>query len=406
MLAHITLRMGPLFSRGDGEVQASKRNCPTGMESKARRRSTVRDQDEDLVSSCLRPCQRPIAYIGISPLIRLRLLTEGSWSSAGQELVLPPRLRPPHSPRLCRAKLAPGMISDRTGWVGEASRPALVTIQQPVTHSGILGTNGKGGLGMKQSPYFFHAAVLLASWNLFHSSHSLFLLGGIQICDLYTLGQAETTSQMDNQAQQQVETLPKGVVFIAGGGPVGLLVAKVLSHHGVRSVLFERNQTTTKWPKMDLTNSRSMEMFRRLGLSEGIRRLGVPSHIEQPVLISSGLSADAPIAKWDLPSVDRLRQQIQQNNDGTQPLEPWQRISQVLFEQYLKSLCDEDPLISVRFGYKVEDIEENDDNVCAEVVNLESGQTTTFVSEYVVGCDGASSKTRQSMRFALDGGPV
>lgn len=211
---------------------------------------------------------------------------------------------------------------------------------------------------------------------------------------------------MANQAAQQVEVLPKGAVLIAGGGPVGLLVAKVLSHHGVRSVLFERNQATTKWPKMDLTNARSMEMFRRLGLSEGIRRRGVASHIDQPVLISSGLSTEVPIARWDLPSVDRFREQIQQNNDGTQPLESWQRISQVLFEQYLKSICDEDSLITVRFGYKVEHIEENDENVRVKVVNLESGQITTFVSEYVVGCDGASSKTRQSMGFALDGGPV
>lgn len=211
---------------------------------------------------------------------------------------------------------------------------------------------------------------------------------------------------MDAQAQPRVEALSKGTVLIAGGGPVGLLVAKVLSHHGVRSALFERNKTTTRWPKMDLTNPRSMEMFRRLGISESIRRLGVPSHIDQDVLVSSGLSTEAPIAKWELPSVDRFRERIRQNNDGTQPLEAWQRISQVLFEQHLKSICDEDPLISLNFSYKVEQIEENKDSVRTHVVNIDSGQRTTFVSDYMIGCDGASSKTRQSMSFALDGGPV
>lgn len=43
-----------------------------------------------------------------------------------------------------------------------------------------------------------------------------------------------------------VDVLPKGVVVIAGGGPIGLLLARVLSFYGVRSKLFERNKTTTK----------------------------------------------------------------------------------------------------------------------------------------------------------------
>ncbi|CAG9981763.1 unnamed protein product [Clonostachys byssicola] len=40
--------------------------------------------------------------------------------------------------------------------------------------------------------------------------------------------------------------LPSGYVVIAGGGPIGLLLARVLSFHGVNSVLFERNESTTK----------------------------------------------------------------------------------------------------------------------------------------------------------------
>lgn len=35
-------------------------------------------------------------------------------------------------------------------------------------------------------------------------------------------------------------------VLIAGGGPVGLLLAFVLAHYGVRSIILERNHTTTK----------------------------------------------------------------------------------------------------------------------------------------------------------------
>jgi FAD-dependent monooxygenase len=40
------------------------------------------------------------------------------------------------------------------------------------------------------------------------------------------------------------------------------------------------------------------------------------------------------------------------------PLEPYQRISQAVFEKWLKGLCDENPLIDLRFGCKVESVEE------------------------------------------------
>jgi 2-polyprenyl-6-methoxyphenol hydroxylase-like FAD-dependent oxidoreductase len=65
-------------------------------------------------------------------------------------------------------------------------------------------------------------------------------------------------------------------VLIAGGGPVGMTLALNLARYGVRSVVCERNETTTRHPKMDLTNGRSMELYRRLGLTEKLRDAGVP----------------------------------------------------------------------------------------------------------------------------------
>jgi 2-polyprenyl-6-methoxyphenol hydroxylase-like FAD-dependent oxidoreductase len=53
-------------------------------------------------------------------------------------------------------------------------------------------------------------------------------------------------------------------VLIAGGGPVGLTLAKTLASFGIECMLVERNPSTTRHPKMDITNSRSMELFRKL----------------------------------------------------------------------------------------------------------------------------------------------
>lgn len=43
------------------------------------------------------------------------------------------------------------------------------------------------------------------------------------------------------------ERLNKGTVLIAGGGPVGLVLATTLASYGVRSVVLERNETTTRY---------------------------------------------------------------------------------------------------------------------------------------------------------------
>lgn len=203
-----------------------------------------------------------------------------------------------------------------------------------------------------------------------------------------------------------IQDVPEGTVVIAGGGPVGLILARVLSFYGVKSKLFERNETTTSWPKMDLTNARSMELFRKLGLADDLRKHGAPSHFDQHVLISTGLSSGAPITRWDLPGVDKFRKQILKTNDGTQPLEPWQRLSQAIFEKWLKGVCDKDPLIDLNYGFRVDGVEEDGKRVKIIVSNSQSGASTTWRCGYVAGCDGASSQVRRSLNLPLEGGPM
>lgn len=63
-------------------------------------------------------------------------------------------------------------------------------------------------------------------------------------------------------------------VLIVGAGPVGLIAAFQLARRGIRCMLVERSLETTKWPKMDITNCRSMELLKRLGLADELRQQG------------------------------------------------------------------------------------------------------------------------------------
>ena len=63
-------------------------------------------------------------------------------------------------------------------------------------------------------------------------------------------------------------------VLVVGAGPAGLIAALQLAVNGVPCMLVERNLETTKWPKMDITNCRSMEILKRLGVAKGLREVG------------------------------------------------------------------------------------------------------------------------------------
>lgn len=56
----------------------------------------------------------------------------------------------------------------------------------------------------------------------------------------------ETTAASDNVLPHETEILPQDSVLIIGGGPVGLCLSVTLAHFGVKSVVLERNETTTK----------------------------------------------------------------------------------------------------------------------------------------------------------------
>lgn len=73
--------------------------------------------------------------------------------------------------------------------------------------------------------------------------------------------------------------LAEAPVLVVGAGPIGLVTAYQLARRGIRTVLVERNHETTRWPKMDITNARSMELLARLGLAEKLRKQGGRSRL-------------------------------------------------------------------------------------------------------------------------------
>ena len=190
-------------------------------------------------------------------------------------------------------------------------------------------------------------------------------------------------------------------VLIAGGGPTGLVLAAELSRHGVASVLAERNEHTTLFPKMDITNGASMELLRRLGVDDELRALGVAPQHSFDVIFAAGLNG--PIhGRWRQPSVNEQRASIAATADGSVPGQPWQRCSQAIFEALMMDRAHRDPLIDVRQGWRLQACSQASDGVAAQLADSD-GNTVTVHADYLVGCDGASSRVRAELGIQMDG---
>jgi 2-polyprenyl-6-methoxyphenol hydroxylase-like FAD-dependent oxidoreductase len=190
-------------------------------------------------------------------------------------------------------------------------------------------------------------------------------------------------------------------VIVAGAGPVGLTLAIDLGRRGVRCLIMERNQTTAPFPKMDRSNARTMEFYRRIGIADRVRALGYPSDIPMDVFLTTRLS-DPPIAVLKYPSVAERRRQIAESPNGAFLLEPYQLVSQNKLEPLLKQVAETTPNVAVRYGCELVDFAQDKDGVTV-CVQTAAGAREELRARYLAGCDGGTSTVRRKLDVKLEG---
>lgn len=181
-----------------------------------------------------------------------------------------------------------------------------------------------------------------------------------------------------------------------------MTLAHDLARRGIRCLVAERNPTTTSHPKMDITNARTMEMFRRVGLAQALRQVAVPEdHCFDVAWITRFTGQE--LHRFHYASVADCRRQYRARNDGSDPVEPAMRVSQVEIEPVLRRAIEANPLVEVRFGLEFEDLVQDCDGVTVTLRNKDSGAAETVRCQYLAGCDGGGSRVRQLLGVQLEG---
>ena len=190
-------------------------------------------------------------------------------------------------------------------------------------------------------------------------------------------------------------------VLIAGAGPVGMTLALDLAFRGVGCVIVEKNHTTTSHPKMDITNGRSMELFRRIGLSDRLREVAVPQDHPFDVSWITSLN-EHELQRFRYPSAAEQRRNFREQNNGSSPLEPGMRVSQVEVERALRKALEQEPLVDLRYDLAFEGLAQDDHGVTATLRTSE-GAVEQVRCRFLVGCDGGASRVRSTLNIGLSG---
>jgi 2-polyprenyl-6-methoxyphenol hydroxylase-like FAD-dependent oxidoreductase len=190
-------------------------------------------------------------------------------------------------------------------------------------------------------------------------------------------------------------------VLIVGAGPTGLTLAIDLGRRGVRCTIIEQKERPAFLPKMERINARSMEIYRRMGLAGKIRSAGLRPDCPMDVYVILALTRP-PLLHLSYPSVAKAQANLRASNDGTQPLEPYQLISQYTLEPLLKSIAETVSSITVRYGCEFLSLRQGSEGVTACVKSTD-GKTQELRTTYLVGCDGGASLVRKELDIELSG---
>ncbi|WP_194820499.1 FAD-dependent oxidoreductase [Nocardia sp. XZ_19_385] len=185
-------------------------------------------------------------------------------------------------------------------------------------------------------------------------------------------------------------------VLVIGGGPVGLATAMELAHHGVTVQVVEPRATVSPLrPRAKTTSARTMELFRRWGLSNIIRaRAALPVTWSAEAVFTTSLLGR---------EITRFHNCFGLNLTGEDlAAEAGQQIPQPAIEEILRDAIESTPHASLLTGWTLTDLCQDNDQVTARIENRD-GTTRMLHADFIVGADGAWSKVREAIGARYEG---
>jgi 2,4-dichlorophenol 6-monooxygenase len=177
-------------------------------------------------------------------------------------------------------------------------------------------------------------------------------------------------------------------VLIVGGGGCGLSASVFLSDHGVNHMLVERHADTSRMPKAHYLNQRTMGIFRQHRLAADVAEIGASVEKFGKLRWLTSLGGEGALDDLVIQEMDAFGGgALRETYVAAGPVLPI-KLPQVRLEPILRRHAEQRNPGRILFSHELVTFAEESDRVVAEVRNVDTGEVTTVVADYLVAADG------------------
>ena len=172
-------------------------------------------------------------------------------------------------------------------------------------------------------------------------------------------------------------------IVIVGTGPVGLTTALEIARHGQRCVVLESELQVSEGSRAIVFTRRSMEILQQVGVAQRVTETGLPW------CYGNSIYRGQRVFRMENARADDDR------------FFPMINLQQQYLEEYLVDAVQANPLIELRWGNRVNKVEQKGEQAWVEVDTPEGSYELR--ADWLVACDGARSGIRTAMNLLMEG---
>ncbi|MFI9629414.1 FAD-dependent oxidoreductase [Streptomyces sp. NPDC052042] len=186
-------------------------------------------------------------------------------------------------------------------------------------------------------------------------------------------------------------------VLVVGAGPAGAAAGALLATYGVRAIVLNKYGSVANTPRAHITNQRTMEVLRDLGVEDEGKRASTPQHLMGEHVWAVSLTG---------PELGRLRTWythplFKAEHDLASPTAvcdlPQDRMEPILLQAATQRGT------TLRVNTELLSFTQDDDGVTATVLDRVTGEEYRIRSKYLIGADGGKSRVMEQLGIPLEG---
>lgn len=186
-------------------------------------------------------------------------------------------------------------------------------------------------------------------------------------------------------------------VLVIGTGPAGATAALTLATLGVDHIVITKYSWTANTPRAHITNQRTVEIFRDLGIEADIKANGTPQRLMGDTVFCTSLSGDeiGRVRTWGTHPARQADYTLASPSENCD-------LPQTLLEPILIGHAAARGS-RIRFDTEYVALEQHPDHVTVTVRDRIGGREYEIDARYVIGADGGRSQVARDLDLPFEG---